>query len=351
MSKQKAEYDPCLQLPERAGHSEQAILGGWDHPTSNWNRAAIQSGQADPFCCRTEWQLTYHEVMAPRRELVVREVPGSVVALARLNNPQSGPVLVPVESGWLFGCPLLGPDAVELLGELIAEAGSRSPSLSNLPAVVISGVEPRGSLHRKLVARLGSRFDFRRTRSSIICGASLEGGLDGFLARRSATHRRGLRKQARRAAGSGISFERHVPVSERDARVVYARMLAVEASSWKGIGHCGMTVQPPRDYYDRMLRRLAISGSARVMFARHEGRDIGFIFGALCGNVYRGQQFSYADDCKNASIGNLLQLEQVRWLCDEGAIRYDLGPQMDYKRHWTERRTLITTLALRPLKS
>lgn len=94
-----------------------------------------------------------------------------------------------------------------------------------------------------------------------------------------------------------------------------------------------------------------MSGSGRVMFARHEGRDIGFIFGALFGNVYRGQQFSYADDWKGASIGNLLQLEQIRWLCEEGAIRYDMGPQMGYKRHWTERRTLITTLALRPLKS
>jgi hypothetical protein len=351
MSKQKAEFDPSLPLPGRSGHSKKAIFGTWDHPASNWNQAAMQSGQADPFCCRTEWQLSFHEVMAPHRELVVREVPGSVVALARLNNPQSGPVLVPVESGWLFGCPLLGPDAVELLGELIDEAGSWSSSGSNVPAVVLSGIEPGGSLHRQLVASLGSRFDFRRTRSNILCGATLEGGLDGFLARRSANHRRGLRKQARRAVASGVSFERHVPASEKDARAIYARMLAVEASSWKGVGHCGMTVQPSCDYYDRMLRRLAMSGSGRVMFARHQGRDIGFIFGALFGNVYRGQQFSYADDWKGASIGNLLQLEQIRWLCEEGAIRYDMGPQMGYKRHWTERRTLITTLALRPLKS
>ena len=37
-----------------------------------------------------------------------------------------------------------------------------------------------------------------------------------------------------------------------------------------------------------------------------------------------------------ASIGNLLQLEQVRWLCEEGVERYDMGPVMDYKRSWME---------------
>ena len=47
-------------------------------------------------------------------------------------------------------------------------------------------------------------------------------------------------------------------------------------------------------------------------------------------------------------LGNLLQLEQIRWLCEEGADRYDMGPQMDYKRHWTEITTRIEARLLRP---
>lgn len=91
---------------------------------------------------------------------------------------------------------------------------------------------------------------------------------------------------------------------------------------------------------------------ARIMFARHEDRDIGFIFGGRTGAFYRGQQFSYNHAWKHWSIGNLLQVEQVRWLCEEGVERYDMGPldadAMRYKEHWTERRLPIQTWLLVP---
>ena len=348
-----------MKPPERTGNQQNrahpARLQGndvpcileLDHPGSSWNQAAMQTPQADPFCCRTEWQLSFHEAMAPARELFLREVPGSLIAFAVHQGTHNGSLLVPVESSWLFGCPLLGPDADEILDDALGELDSGSTSESGTPVVVISGLQPRGRLHRRIVARFGARFDFIKTGSDILCGASLDGGLDGFLSRRSGTHRRGLRKQALRAGRAGVTFERHVPRNAEEVAKIYARMLAVEESSWKGVGSCGMTVQPSRDYYDCMLRRLAVSENGRVMFARHADRDIGFIFGGLAGKVYRGQQFSYADEWKNASIGNLLQLEQIRWLCEEGMIRYDMGPLMGYKHHWTENRTVIETRVLK----
>ena len=82
------------------------------------------------------------------------------------------------------------------------------------------------------------------------------------------------------------------------------------------------------------------------MFARHAGEDIGYIFGSLAGQVYRGQQFSYADNWASYSIGNLLQLEQIRWLSEEQILRYDMGPMMDYKRHWTEQRRVVEAWVL-----
>ena len=123
-------------------------------------------------------------------------------------------------------------------------------------------------------------------------------------------------------------------------------MLAVEETSWKGIEQCGMTVEPSRAYYARMLRRLAASGTGRVMFARHGERDIGYIFGGLAGPVYRGQQFSYAQDWKSYSIGNLLQAELIKWLCEDHIHRYDMGPVMDYKKHWAENNYPITGVVL-----
>lgn len=321
-----------------------ALLAGiapWDHPGSNWNRAAMHPAPVDPFCARTEWQLSFHEAMAPHRPLIVREVPGSVVALAEERHPGVGRIFMPVEAGWLFGCPLLGPDAVDLLEELLAEhepaAGARAP------VFVISGLAPEGELIRQLGSRLGPRFNSKHHVVATLCSASLDGGLDGFLSRRSARHRQNLRKQLRRATRAGVSFERHAPADAAEARQIYARMLAVEEQSWKGIGECGMTVGRSRRYYDCMMRRLAASASGRVIFARHAERDIGYIFGGLAGRVYRGQQFSYADDWATYSIGNLLQLEQIRWLCEEHMARYDMGPMMDYKRHWTEEQRVVET--------
>ncbi|MEY4829629.1 MAG: hypothetical protein RLZZ562_1425, partial [Planctomycetota bacterium] len=86
----------------------------------------------------------------------------------------------------------------------------------------------------------------------------------------------------------------------------------------------------------------------RVMFARHGGEDIGFIFGGYANGAYRGQQFSFLDTWRSYSIGNLLQQEQLRWLCEEGAERYDMGPMMDYKAHWTEQQSRMDSWLVRP---
>ena len=99
-----------------------------------------------------------------------------------------------------------------------------------------------------------------------------------------------------------------------------------------------------------MMKRLALSKNARVILARHEGKDIGYIFGGMAGKVYRGQQFSFDDQWRSSSIGNVLQFEQIKWLCEEGSTRYDMGPlnghKMGYKRHWTEKKHRIETWGL-----
>jgi CelD/BcsL family acetyltransferase involved in cellulose biosynthesis len=318
-----------------------------DHPDSVLNRAAARTPQADPFCCRTEWQLSFHEAFAPRRPLLVREAAGSVVAFAGVRHPRIGHLLEPIESHWCFGSPLLGPDAVELLEGLLREDALRDDP----PSLVLSALVPGSALPRRIAARFRSRYEIVHLRPTTLCSASLEGGPDAFLSRRSARLRKRLRQAARRAAERGVAFERQAPASAAEADAVYARMLGIERASWKGIGHCGMAEPPALQFYRQMLRRLARAASGRVIFARCDERDVGFIFGALAGAHYRGQQFSYAEDLRDLSLGNLLQLEQIRWLCEEGVARYDMGPWMEYKDHWTELRQRIDARLLRPRAS
>lgn len=314
-----------------------------DRPDSVLNRAAAQTVQADPFCCRTEWQFSFHEAFHPQQPLHFREGGGSVVAFAKARHPRIGPLLQPVESHWCFGSPLLGPDAIDLLDSLLREEAMR-----DRPAVLLSGLVPGSALPRRVAGRFRSRYEIVHLKPETLCSASLEGGPDAFLSRRSAQLRKRLRQAERRATERGVSFERCVPRSVAEADAAYARMLRVERASWKGIGRCGMAEPPALEFYRQMLRRLSRSASGRVMFARCDEKDIGFILGGLAGARYRGQQFSFAEDWRPWSIGNLLQLQQIRWLCEEGVARYDMGPLMDYKVHWTELRQRIEARLLRP---
>lgn len=316
-------------------------LEHWDKPESSWNKAALSTTQADPFCCGTEWQLSFHEAYSPNRHLYIRESSNSLVAFAQTSNRSQQKMFTPVEAHWLFGCPLLGPEAVDIMEEM--------SDIFSRPRFLISGLINEGVLYNRITERFKSQFNFRRTTRKTLCAASLSGGLDGFLSRRSSNHRRNLKKEMKRAIQKGVYFERFVPSDEKEVDEIYLRMLSVERESWKGIGQCGMAEQPARSYYYIMLKRLAVSRSARIMMARHDDRDIGFIFGGLSSDIYRGQQFSFADDWEKASIGNLLQLEQVRWLCEEGVKRYDMGPMMGYKHHWTELRFKIEAWLLDPL--
>jgi hypothetical protein len=320
------------------------------HPAhSLWVRLAAQTRQQDPFCCTPHWQLPFHDAFSPNRRLLIRSSSDSLIAFAEKIFSPANVYLTPIEPKWFFGNPLLGRYAIDLLSDTICDVEAHYPL--GFPKIVVSGLAPCGAVLRQLQKRLDSRFVFQRHSFDVQCAASLAGGLDGFLSRRSANHRRKLKKETVRAQRQGVCFERRLPATDEEADQVYARMIAVELRSWKGIHDCGMIGGAVEDFYRLMLRMLARSKDARVIFARHEGRDIGFIFGGMAANIYRGQQFSFDNEWAAYSIGNLMQLEQIAWLCEEGASRYDMGPllgyRMGYKEHWTEKRYRIESWVLK----
>jgi len=310
----------------------------FEHIRDAWTRAAITTKQADPFCSSPVWQLAFHEAVSPKRRLVVESASGSVICFAEKVFSPSNIYLTPIEPSWFFGCPLLGRYSVDLLSEAM-EFITREYT-PYFPQIMISGIRPKSLLARRLLKEFKKNFAIYLHDYGMQCAASLRGGLDGYLSRRSGNFRSKLKKARKRAEDNGVHFERVLPLSPEGALSIYSRMLTVEAASWKGIHACGMAESPSKEFYAAMIRRLSLRAHARVIMARYDGKDIGFIFGGLAGNIYRGQQFSYDDDWKEFSIGNLMQLEQIQWLCEEKVVRYDMGPLvgqgMGYKEHWTE---------------
>lgn len=313
-----------------------------------WSELALSTVQADPFCCGPAWNLAYQRAINPDRKVFYASSADSALILSECMTTTGEIALTPLEDSWLYGQPLLGDNAPELLDDCLPEL--LAPYHSSSPLILISGIIKSSVLAAHLFLRHSKYYDFYRHAKMAQCSASLRNGVDGWLSRRSANCRAKLKKARKMAQAAGIEFERHRP-APADTAAIYARMLSVEAKSWKGIGHCGMTEQPSADFYAEMIDILAASTDALVIFARHEGEDIGFIFGGLAGDFYRGQQFSYSQEYSRYSLGNILQFEQIRWLEELGARRYDMGPangpRMEYKHHWTEQGQEFETWIMR----
>lgn len=307
---------------------------------SLWQKLALSTGQVDPICCGPAWNLAYHAVFHPNSRIFYLQSQNSLLMLCEYREAEQDVCLMPIENGWLFGQPLLGPEAFELFREA-AKIFTRAYG-GRLPPIFISGIPQAAPEELLFFANFSTAFDIYKYRSTVQCSASLDGGLEGWLGRRSANHRAKLRKAIRKADAIGVCYERFRPQSPEECTSIYERMIAIERQSWKGRQHCGMAESPSVEFYAALLEQYSKTHMGFVIIASHDGKDFGFVFGGASSWVYRGQQFSYIEDARDLSIGNLLQYEQVRWLCELGFKRYDMGPitgpRMEYKQHWTEER-------------
>lgn len=286
----------------------------------------------DRFCSSSAWILAASEtLMPPRAPFSFRGAHGYFAAMRGV-HPAGFPYVEPVELAWALAAPLVGRDPEALADEVVALlAGRRDWQLT-----ILAGLTADGPQRRALERAMPPRWERRRGTPTIRYVASLDGGVDGFLARRSRELRKTIRKALRAAVGAGLTFESVRVASAAGAGPLYARIQDVEAGSWKARDGVGIASGPMRLFYEKMLPRLCEQGQQRTLFARAGDRDVGYILGAVFEGEYRGLQFSYDDAYKELGIGSLLQYHQILELCSDGVGRYDLGTEMDYKRRWAE---------------
>ena len=295
----------------------------------DFDREVAKTPGIDRFCSSSAWILAAAgALMPPRASFAFRGEHGYLAAMRGV-HPAGFPYVEPVELAWGLASPLVGEDAAALVGEVVPLLAARR----DWQLAIFAGLTVSGPQRRALDATLPARWERRRGQPTVRHVASLEGGIDGFLSRRSRELRKSLRKSQRAAKDAGVTFE---SVRGGDARVLYDRIQAVEATSWKAGEGVGISTGPMRAFYAAMLPRLVALGQQRTIFARLGDRDVGYILGAVWDREYRGLQFSYDEAHARLGIGGLLQYEQVVELCAEGVARYDLGTEMDYKRRWAE---------------
>jgi CelD/BcsL family acetyltransferase involved in cellulose biosynthesis len=296
-----------------------------------WDRLALASPDIDRFCSASAWGLAAMGTIMEPGELVLEGGGDGLIALAHRRRDGLS-LLEGLEASWGLGSPLIGPDRRGLAATLSSILAGRSDwELAVLPGL------PLGSpLLGAVAATLADRFRLATgplTRRHV---ASLAGGVDGFLGRRSAGTRKSLRRAARRAAAAGISFEAHRPRRAAELDALITRAVAVEARSWKRRDG-GLAIPGMRRFYFRLGHRLIADGRLRVLVASLGDEDVAYVLGAVFGDTYRGLQFSFDDRYRDVGLGNLAQLRQIEQLVAEPEIRtYDLGTGGAYKRAWAE---------------
>ncbi len=304
-------------------------------------RAVTATPGVDGFCSSLDWLLPAHEAFIPDHPLHLRASEHGFVTLARGFNPRIGRYLQPLEASWCLASPFVGTDVEALVEEFADECESR---LVDWDLLYLSGIPPNSQLFSQIVRAFGLRHRIGVGHQTNRYIASLEGGLDAYLSRRRAKFRANLRRSQRLAHDAGVTFEMVSSVTEQGSMALYERILAVEERSWKGKSGTGILDGGMNTFYRIMLPRLARRGALRVLFARQADRDVAFVFGGLIDGTYRGLQLSFDQDLDKLSLGNLVQLEMVRALTDEGIAAYDLGSELDYKSRWAESRLETVTL-------
>jgi len=288
-----------------------------ERDTAAYDAVVRESMCIDRFCSSSEWVLASRAAWAPGAPTLLARGAHGYAVFARTTDARGAQMLLGFDTEWGFASPLVGHDDVarEFAGMVEKEPWH---------AILLPGIAPGSRLMRAAVAAF-RRHEVRLGPTLRRWVASLEGGVDGYLARRDAKLRSNLRRAAKRARAEGIAFE---------AGGTLGRALAVERRSWKGEAHTGLLITGMRTFYGELLARLG--DRARAVFARKDGEDVGYILGGVRDGTYRGFQFSYDARLAHVSLGSLLQMEQIARLAAEGVGTYDMGIDLPYKHRWAD---------------
>jgi len=315
--------------------------------------AVMRTADIDYFCSSSDWVIPAHVGLMPERTPWIRRDERGYVAMAIGEGPEGERLLQPLEACWGLGSPFVGDDPQALVWNFMEECLDKRDAWDG---ILITGIRQDSLLFKLLVTAFGAAAGFR-----IYLGpptqrfaASLRGGVDGFLSRRSRNFRRALRRAQKRIQDSDVEFitiDNHGQ-NAADLDALYDRILRVEERSWKGMSATGLESEPMRAFYRDMLPRIYHRGAMRLIFARRPGpdgpEDIGYVLGAVLNNSYRGLQFSFDARFRELSVGNLLQYQQIAHLCDEGIEEYDLGTEAMYKERWAEGGLHTASMIIRP---
>ena len=316
----------------------------WRDATA-FDAAVAVTPRIDRYCSSSLWTLPAHEAFHPTHEPFVLRSAAGWGAFCFGETPTIGRYLAPLESMWGLACPLVGDASERLAYDFFRTAFAHR---ARWDALWIGGLHRESVMFRSLASLFQTTCSVRWGPESRRYATDLTGGWDGWLGRRSAHFRANLRRALRQAEGEGVAFTPIATPPDTDPAAIYGRVLAIEGRSWKGLEDAGFSSGAMNVFYRHAFDRLVPNAGLRGIIARRENEDIGFVFGGVFQDTYRGLQMSFDDRFRHLSLGNVLQAQMIRALAAEGVAIYDLGSEIEYKSRWSEPGiTTVTLVVLR----
>lgn len=294
-----------------------------------YQASVAETPEIAKFCSGPIWQQAAHDALhridKEAHHLIIED-DGQWLTFVAREQPR---VFFPLESAWMFGCPLVGEPAraVALLRDIPGKL------VEGPIGFCIGGIREDGQLHRELISIREETIQFEVFPTTDCMIIDLADGVDTWLQRRSKKFRKSLRQS------TGLAGLEIKDASKTEADALIERILQLQKRTYKWReGTDIFQMKQYADFYEAIIRRLHASGELRVLFATEEQEDIAYIFGGVSGQVYRGFQMSYVESAKDRGIGNALQLENIRRSAAAGITQYDLGMHSPYKERWTDSR-------------
>jgi CelD/BcsL family acetyltransferase involved in cellulose biosynthesis len=149
--------------------------------------------------------------------------------------------------------------------------------------------------------------------------------------------REDLRRAARRAERlGGASLVVHEP-SANEVDGLFEIAVSIEAESWKGRSGTALVSDVRRAaFYRRYARLAAEAGELRVALLRIDGEAAAMQLAVERDEGFWLLKIGYDERFADASPGQLLMLETLRWSAGRGLARYEfLGQSAPWTQAWT----------------
>lgn len=298
---------------------------------AQFDAAVSASAELDRFCSSSAWVIPAAKYLHPEcLDTLIFRLPSGYCALLVIQTEGFGRLAIPLEASWGMGAPFVGQNSSAVLDQTFDALNAHSDCFD---AIYTFGYPADGEWAEGIISRnRHHRLGWGTTSTRIV--ASLEGGMVGWLGRRTPRFRKNIRRLQRTVEEAGVQFEWANNDALDDS---LQRIFAIESQSWKGLTGGGIVSPEFWKFYQMMLPMLANKDNLLVGFVTKDGNDLAYIFGGLHANGYRGLQMSFVESARHMGLGNFVQLKTIEKVVDRGHHRYDLGQDMAYKHAWGER--------------